>query len=1692
MDVTKMQIIGKVTTKVLSYIISYPDGRKEPYDMPAATYSVVDVYEHNGHKFYVTNIWHKEHKRSPLTIVDDIVEKYEPILEEGGYLHGSPHNFCDTGFKLGAGKGQGENLWGKGLYFTKDESLATYYAKFIKSKDVTDRLEQKVADRLGFKTYSDIPFDYEKKGVRTKYGEVLKLDLFHQYLKEYVDKSKDNGVVYKVILFPGKDKSEYKIIDFSGENSDQPAKIKKDLWDLKNLIDTLVKNRRRYTNGVKSFFIKKDWEFDSEKYSENYDSTLKYMRRYLKDSEHSYDLSSMMYNLAYDIKKLFKPDYGQYAKDYYKIYDKQKVLPIEERLKLSDEVAYYQGVQFTEFIKDAGYSALTYWFSPSTVPMDKEHEHNARAIVVFDDKDVEIDKCNVAANGAKVSGVEYSAELAPNGKPSNLTPEQYRLVRTPAFKKWFGDWENDPKNSSKVVDENGEPLVVLHGSPIGNTTEFLMDKGAVKSSGLREYGMYFTTNKNIAKLYQRAKKIEKTDEFKNKLNALEEKIRKVRNNIEYDRLSKEIDSMLYGRIYEVFLNLREIKTFDGKGMSGLDAYNNLEVDAGYAVKTGREAMNLLTKGYIGWNDLGQEIIVEKVDGIKADNIVELSEDSDKYKYWKDDYIGTTYLVFPNEEGKFNNIKLADGSNITFDGSNPDIRFAKGGLIAPNGKKSNLTPEQYRLVRTPAFKKWFGDWENSPETSSKVIDENGEPLVVYHGTRNNFSVFDIKKGGESNSLASVGFWFSPLKSFAQNFAESIWYGEKDNFIIQDVFLSIKNPKIFTTETDNDNEKNNLSKKIYDLDKNIRQKTDYWNGDYSEMEVFRMATDGRLNDKNFDYYSNRTKNSKEAIKDGFEVAKLWDEIKKLKSRYNDLIYSDSYEKLRTEIHKIEGGDSERANTGGIGMSLRNGNKTILEYKKSLISKDYDGLIIEKTRFDSKSAGGINDQYVAFYPEQIKLADGSNTTFEGSNPDIRFDDGGGVPNGLMDIVENYRKKLDENAPPAYYGFRGYSDRNLSEQQVKIELQRFGIQYDAKYPIANASDHPNHSMCSNASYSLAKKLRDAGFNARVIAGYYLHAGQGYYVEPSMTASSFRIDVPEAEGSFSAEEHWWVECNGLYIDVTADQFHPYDPQKQEENRIIVGKKEDLVMKSHYPIRREFLGTNGTMTPELDVLAEKMNVKLAKKKLDSYGIYGIKHWVKKAKGLTPQQVIDLNAQIKTETYSRGDKHTYPEIVKEITYGNGGGIGKISIETLVVKTLEDYPSGSSLDFYNGNIYLIGDDAKYISVLDTDFNEIDKIHLFEHEEVRVPKPEKRDIETSTIMNIKGVDQLILIGSGSKKKRRRIFFIPLINETPGLPKKLNVIEEEYDNVKYATFINKLEKRGVEVNIEGCVAIKEQIILSNRGNKSNPNNYIIVTEKEFWSNQEKSQVIVSKIKLPEGSGISEMTYDAEGDVLFFTATTESTGNVYDDGKIGDSFIGYVSGVSDKIHDGAVIIPDDVVTLASKDDDTFSNYKIEGICIEKKDEDGYIINLVSDNDDGKSTMFKVKVKIDLVQKKAADGRIISNEGLSYLLGEKGAVEQIGSEKKHPVDKDFNEIELYVSEYGSYRFVIINKGKIISAIQVMSKDGKNGYIANAYTHPSFRRKGLGSFLVKFIQKYFKNNIRFSRQVYFRGKIRRVDTSTTCT
>ena len=83
------------------------------------------------------------------------------------------------------------------------------------------------------------------------------------------------------------------------------------------------------------------------------------------------------------------------------------------------------------------------------------------------------------------------------------------------------------------------------------------------------------------------------------------------------------------------------------------------------------------------------------------------------------------------------------------------------LLAPNGKASNLNEMQWHQVRTPEFKAWFGDWENDPANASKVVDENGEPLVAYHGTGADIQAFDPEKIGSVFGADKEGFFFTSL-------------------------------------------------------------------------------------------------------------------------------------------------------------------------------------------------------------------------------------------------------------------------------------------------------------------------------------------------------------------------------------------------------------------------------------------------------------------------------------------------------------------------------------------------------------------------------------------------------------------------------------------------------------------------------------------------------------------------------------------------------------------------------------------------------------------------------------------------------------------------------------------------------------------------------------------------------------------
>ena len=109
----------------------------------------------------------------------------------------------------------------------------------------------------------------------------------------------------------------------------------------------------------------------------------------------------------------------------------------------------------------------------------------------------------------------------------------------------------------------------------------------------------------------------------------------------------------------------------------------------------------------------------------------------------------------------------------------------GGEEVYNKAKANgeteLTYRQWVQVRTPAFKAWFGDWENDPDNASKVVNpKTGEPLVVYHNTEEQFHTFELSKARQNVDI--------PAFFFATNPETAEGYGSRS----MQVFLNIRHP------------------------------------------------------------------------------------------------------------------------------------------------------------------------------------------------------------------------------------------------------------------------------------------------------------------------------------------------------------------------------------------------------------------------------------------------------------------------------------------------------------------------------------------------------------------------------------------------------------------------------------------------------------------------------------------------------------------------------------------------------------------------------------------------------------------------------------------------------------------------------------------------------------------------------------
>lgn len=99
-----------------------------------------------------------------------------------------------------------------------------------------------------------------------------------------------------------------------------------------------------------------------------------------------------------------------------------------------------------------------------------------------------------------------------------------------------------------------------------------------------------------------------------------------------------------------------------------------------------------------------------------------------------------------------------------------------GIVREFDSKINMSVEN--VTQSQQFKRWFGDWQNHPESASKVVNADGTPKVVYHGTNAEFNTFQQENGA---------YFFSESRDYAESMAD-----ERGGNRIIEAYLKMKNP------------------------------------------------------------------------------------------------------------------------------------------------------------------------------------------------------------------------------------------------------------------------------------------------------------------------------------------------------------------------------------------------------------------------------------------------------------------------------------------------------------------------------------------------------------------------------------------------------------------------------------------------------------------------------------------------------------------------------------------------------------------------------------------------------------------------------------------------------------------------------------------------------------------------------------
>lgn len=308
---------------------------------------------------------------------------------------------------------------------------------------------------------------------------------------------------------------------------------------------------------------------------------------------------------------------------------------------------------------------------------------------------------------------------------------------------------------------------------------------------------------------------------------------------------------------------------------------------------------------------------------------------------------------------YTKLKQMEGMDLHL--SEISAKYANGGSITPifqfntpTGEKSSLTYLQQVLVRTKAFKTFFGDWEAAAKRFladnrqnfakhfagvSLVLDYTTfEPKAVYHGTRSEseFFRFDVNK---DKGMGRPYGYFAHNKQYSQNFTTSSQRSARSSKpYLYEVFLDVRKP--FYANTD--------SFVLKNKDANSWRATIA-----SAIAIQKYAPNKPTSDETME----------------IDLA-----VESQIGKYIESVYRNG----NAPFWKLMAADVDK------------------DFKYFLMSYGFDGIFYSEefqSSFDPDDPAQFTRAVTIFDSKQVKLADGRNLNFDALIDDIRYDEGGDI---------------------------------------------------------------------------------------------------------------------------------------------------------------------------------------------------------------------------------------------------------------------------------------------------------------------------------------------------------------------------------------------------------------------------------------------------------------------------------------------------------------------------------------------------------------------------------------------------------------------------------------------------------------------------------------------------------------------------